>query len=594
MDNKSVVRRKAETSLKMGSVDDTENCDSDKESLISPLLKRIFEQRGLTELSETRYPLKNLLPPHGLKNASESTALLADAVEAQKRLLILGDYDTDGATATVVAILCLRSMGVNQIDYLVPNRFEYGYGLSPEIASVAVNKQPDLVITVDNGINSLEGVDVLKKNGISVLITDHHLAGDVLPNADSILNPNQPGDTFGSKMLAGVGVMFYLLLLLRSELKSRGWFEDRNITIPNLAEYLDLVALGTVADVVPMDYNNRILVAQGLARIRAGRCRLGIMALLEVANKHYHNAVSSDFGFVLAPRLNAAGRLDDISTGIECLLSDNSSTARKLADELNEINLQRRAIEQQMQTQALEIVNFELEKQKENKQPANSQGYCLYNPDWHQGITGLVASRIKDKVNQPVVAFARTEQGTLSGSVRSVNGLHIKDLLERIAVGSPDLMHKFGGHAMAAGLTIDEGKIDEFKLAYQYQVSVFYAETEINDAIYSDGELDEFEYTLDTALELRDAAPWGQGFPAPQFDGKFIVIEQRVVGGQHLKMKLQPLGSEQIIDGIAFKALEVDENPDHLNTITAVYQLDINEFRGKRSLQLLIHYFESI
>ncbi|WP_424948470.1 single-stranded-DNA-specific exonuclease RecJ [Candidatus Spongiihabitans sp.] len=571
---------------------------------LSPLLKRIFENRNLTDPAELTYPLARMLPPDTLKNADRASALLFAALTSQQRILIIGDYDTDGATATALGLICLRAMGADNIDYLVPNRFEFGYGLSPEIAEVAVQKNPNLVITVDNGINSVPGVSVLKQRNISVIITDHHLAGPILPDADAILNPNQPGCGFPSKALAGVGVMFYLLLLLRAKLKAANWFADMHLTAPNLAEYLDLVALGTVADMVPLDYNNRILVAQGVARIKAGRCRPGILALMEVSARDYRNMVASDLGFVIAPRLNAAGRLDDISIGIECLLTDDRDTARDYAETLNDINLERRVLEQKMQSQAMKIVRGIVNSAKQNKakknkakqnkndRATNLSGFCLYEPDWHQGIVGLVASRVKDKTNQPVIAFADTVDDKLTGSARSVAGLHIKDLLENISAAHAGLIVKFGGHAMAAGLTIAEKNFVAFKAAFHNHVAAHFANADATGAIYTDGDLPENEITLDNAEQLRAAAPWGQGFPAPLFDGVFIVTAQKVVGEHHLRFTLQPADGTCRFEGIAFRAIEPGQPRPQLDRIHAVYQLDVNEFRGRRSLQLIIEHFQ--
>jgi single-stranded-DNA-specific exonuclease len=568
----------------------------DGEIDLSPLLKRIFENRNLSNPAELNYPLAGLLPPDTLRDGDHAVKLLLTALKEQQRILVIGDYDTDGATATVLALLCLESMGAEKLDYLVPNRFEYGYGLSPEIAVVALQKQPDLVITVDNGINSVEGVSALREKGVCVLVTDHHLAGPNLPDANAILNPNQPGCEFPSKALAGVGVMFYLLMLLRAKLIENNWFADRSLSVPKLGDYLDLVALGTVADVVPLDYNNRILVAQGIARIRAGRCRPGIIALMEAGNKHYGDIVSSDFGFVIAPRLNAAGRLEDISIGIECLLTEDVGKAREIASRLNEINMERREIEQEMQSQALDTVRkiMKTRAASESSMEALTNGFCLYEPGWHQGITGLVASRVKDKTNQPVIAFADIADEKMSGSARSIPGLHIRDLLERIALENPGLILKFGGHAMAAGLTIERGNLELFKSMFQQCVLAHFERVGTTTLIQTDGELTGNEMTLDIAEQLRTAAPWGQGFPAPVFDGRFAVTEQRVVGQYHLKLKLRTLDSRDHFDGIAFRAVEPGQQVPRLDRIHAVYELDVNEYMGRRSLQLIIGHIQPI
>jgi single-stranded-DNA-specific exonuclease len=568
----------------------------DEEFDLPPLLKRVFENRHLSSPAELNYPLSGLLSPGTLRDGERATDLLFTALKEQQKILIIGDYDTDGATATVLALLCLKSMGAENLDYLVPNRFDFGYGLSPEIAVVALQKQPDLVITVDNGINSVEGVSELRKRGISVLVTDHHLAGPILPAANAILNPNQPGCKFPSKALAGVGVMFYLLMLLRARLTENNWFTDRSLSVPKLGVYLDLVALGTVADVVPLDYNNRILVAQGIARIKAGKCRPGIIALMEAGNKHHRDIVSSDLGFAVAPRLNAAGRLEDISIGIECLLTEDVEKAREISRRLNDINLERREIEQEMQIQALEIVRGIVKSRAvgESDTEAPSNGFCLHEPGWHQGITGLVASRVKDKMDQPVIAFADIADEKISGSARSIPGLHIKDMLERISLENPGLILKFGGHAMAAGLTIERSNLDLFKSMFHQSVLAHFEHVGTTTVIQTDGELAGSEMTLDIAEQLRTAAPWGQGFPAPVFDGKFTVREQRVVGQYHLKLKLQSLESRDHFDGIAFRAVEPGQPVPRLDRIHAVYELDVNEYMGRRSLQLIIGHFQPI
>jgi single-stranded-DNA-specific exonuclease len=569
--------------------------DDDTAWACTDVLKKIFLGRNVTNTKEIEYPLSRLLTPSLFKGGEHAARIVVDALVQSKHILILGDYDTDGATATALGLLALKKMGAQQIDYLVPNRFEYGYGLSLEIARVAIKRSPDLVITVDNGISSVEGVQCLKDAGIEVIVTDHHLAGDRLPNADAILNPNQPGCDFPSKSLAGVGVMFYLLLMVRAHLKQQGWFELNKLPVPNLADYLDLVALGTVADVVPLDYNNRILVSQGIARIRLGKCRPGIAALMEVGGKHYGKTVSSDFGFVIAPRLNAAGRLDDISMGIECLLAEDGNIARQYAVKLNEINIERKEIEQEMQIQALKIVKTVLSSRDPSITENGTQsGFCLYDNEWHQGITGLVASRVKDKTSQPVIAFARTTEGKLTGSARSVPGLHFKDLLENIATTKPELIEKFGGHAMAAGLTIQSQNLDAFRKLFYQKVAEHFQLNGMENALLTDGTLEGDDLSLRTAQEIRDGAPWGQGFPEPLFEGVFLVIDSRLLRGQHLKMSLLSEESAQPVDAIAFRAVEPGMSCPQLNKIKLVYQLDVNDFRGRKSMQLIIRHIESL
>ena len=563
----------------------------------SNFLKKLFLNRNITNPSEIEYPLDRMLSPDGFKNGPLATQLLYEAVVAGQRILVLGDYDTDGATSTVLAINVLKELGVDQVDYLVPNRFEYGYGLSPEIAEVAIQTSPDLVITVDNGITSVEGVEFLKSHNIKVLVTDHHLPGPKLPCADAILNPNLPGCGFSSKNLAGVGVMFYLLLMLRARLKAENWYQQSGIEMPNLAKYLDLVALGTVADVVALDYNNRIFVSQGLARIRRGKCCPGILALMESARKDYTAAVVSDFGFVIAPRLNASGRLDDISTGIECLLATNGADARRYATVLEEINSERKTIEQDMQSRAMEIVRGIMKRMDSGSgkpSDVDDSGFCLHDPDWHQGITGLVASRVRENTGQPVIAFAPNSDGMLTGSARSIPGLHIKDLLEAVVASSPGLVEKFGGHAMAAGLTIKPGNLEQFEQLFRERVTRHFYEHGSIDTIFTDGELADQEISLGNAEDIRNAAPWGQGFPVPVFEGIFRVSDISIVGQLHLKLKLVTEDMARSLDAIAFRAIEPGQSLPDLEKIHAVYQLDVNEFRGNRKLQLVISYFTPV
>ncbi|NKB77073.1 MAG: single-stranded-DNA-specific exonuclease RecJ [Gammaproteobacteria bacterium] len=559
---------------------------------IDPLLQRVYQNRNISDPDDVTYSLSKLYPPKLLKGIDEATCLLVEAIKSDASIVIVGDYDTDGATATTLAMLGLSALGSNQVQYLVPNRFEFGYGLSEKIANLALQLEPNLLITVDNGISSIDGVALLKEKGVKTIITDHHLAGKQLPEADAIVNPNQPLCEFPSKALAGVGVMFYLLLSVRTKLRKEGWFFDKRIAEPNLADYLDLVALGTVADMVPLDANNRVLVAQGIARIRAGKCRFGIIALLEVANRNYRNLSSSDFGFVIGPRLNAAGRLDDISTGIDCLLASSHQEARDYAQVLNEINIERRRIEKVMQEQAFEIVRtLQIGSETLEADVDRTAGYCLYDPTWHQGVTGLVASRVKDQTSQPTIAFAPTEGGLLTGSARTIAGLHIRDLIEAIAEQSPNLVVKFGGHAMAAGLTIEEANLNEFKRQFYGAVVEGFSSVELDFSVKSDGEISASELSLDYADLLKNAAPWGQGFPAPVFDGVFKVLEQRVVGGQHIKFVVKGKDGG-IYDAIAFKSVELGNEPGKFDFLNMAYQLDVNEFRGHRSLQLIIESFE--
>lgn len=551
---------------------------------LHPLLARVYSARGVDSGEELDLGLGRLLPPGLLRNAHRAADLLADALAADRRILVVGDFDADGATSTTLAVSALRAFGGGRVDYLVPNRFDYGYGLTPEIVELACRDRPDLIITVDNGISSLEGVAAAKEAGIQTLITDHHLAGRELPAADVIVNPNQPGCEFPSKNLAGVGVIFYIMLALRALLRERGWFDAR--PEPNLGNYLDLVALGTVADVVPLDRNNRILVAGGLQRIRAGHARPGILALLEVSSRAHRSAVASDLGFAVGPRINAAGRLDDISVGIECLLSDHPDQARPLAAQLHQLNLDRRVIEQGMQDEAMQILA---------SMPLAEDGgiplaMTLYQPGWHQGVIGILASRIKDRLHRPTIAFADGEAGQIKGSARSIPGIHIRDILDAVATRHPGLISKFGGHAMAAGMTLPRDAYDDFAAAFVEEVSRHAEDVELQAVIESDGELGSADFDLQLAEQLRYAGPWGQHFPEPVFDGHFDIVSQRLVGDRHLKLVLASPGSGQLLDAIAFN-VDLDIWPHQsAQRVEIAYRLDVNEFRGQRSLQLMVEH----
>jgi len=559
---------------------------------IHPVLKRIYAARDIKTADDLNYSLQKLLPYEDLSNIQEAVTLLAEAIRSNKRILIVADFDADGATSCVVGMQGLRQMGATDVVYVVPNRFEFGYGLSPEIVEVAAEMSPDLLVTVDNGISSVEGVQLARDKGIDVLITDHHLPGEQLPNANAIVNPNQVGDKFPSKMLAGVGVMFYILVALRAHLREQNWFQEQEIPEPNLAKLLDLVALGTVADVVPMDRNNRLLVSQGLARIRSGNCRPGIKALLLAANRTLERVTAQDMGFAVGPRLNAAGRLSDMSLGIECLMSDDEMQARNMAFRLDELNKERREIQNDMQEQALiDIAELDLD---EAEMPF---GVCLFNEDWHQGVVGILASKIKDKLHRPVIAFAKDKDGFIKGSARSISCVHIRDVLDTIAGQNPGLIDKFGGHAMAAGLTLKEIDFEAFKQAFDQELRRFIAEEDLNGSLLSDGELTAAEITFGLASDIQKAGPWGQGFPEPQFDGEFELIESRIVGEKHLKLQLRAqvngVGQGKVIDAIAFNFTDEawSEKPERVHT---VYRLDINEFRGRRQLQLMIENIEPI
>ncbi|QHC99778.1 single-stranded-DNA-specific exonuclease RecJ [Pseudomonas sp. S04] len=550
---------------------------------LPPLLTRLYAARGVQSEAELDKSLARLIPFQQLKGIEAAVDLLVVALEQRQRILIVGDFDADGATASTVGVLGLRLLGAAHVDYLVPNRFEYGYGLTPEIVEVALTRTPQLLITVDNGISSVEGVAAAKKAGLQVLVTDHHLPGDELPLADAIVNPNQPGCDFPSKALAGVGVIFYVLMALRARLRSLGWYAST--AQPNIGELLDLVALGSVADVVPLDANNRILVHQGLERIRAGRARPGIKAILEVAKRDHARITSTDLGFILGPRLNAAGRLDDMSLGIECLLTDNVELAREMAAQLDGMNQDRKSIEQGMQREALAQL-------KDLPVESMPFGLCLFDPEWHQGVIGILASRMKERYFRPTIAFADAGDGMLKGSGRSVQGFHIRDALSVVAAQHPDLISKYGGHAMAAGLTLPQANFALFAEAFDAEVRRQLREEDLTGRLLSDGTLAVEEFHLELARALRHAGPWGQHFPEPLFHGVFQLVEQRVVGERHLKVVLKSECGSVKLDGIAFGIdREVWPNPT-IRWVELAYKLDVNEFRGQETVQLMIAHIE--
>jgi len=552
---------------------------------LHPVLARLYAARQMQHTDELDQSLERLLPPASLKGIDRATALLAEALAQRRRILIIADFDADGATSCAVAMRALRAMGAEALHYVVPNRFEYGYGLTPEIVAVAAEWRPDLLITVDNGISSIEGVQAAQRSGMQVLITDHHLPGAELPPADAIVNPNQPGDGFASKMLAGVGVIFYVMLALRAELRARGWFVQRGIAEPNLARLLDLVALGTVADVVPLDRNNRILVAQGLKRINQAQTCAGLQALLSVAGRRCGRLGAADLGFAVAPRLNAAGRLTDMSLGIECLLTDDAAWADVIARQLDALNRERREIESGMQAQALEAIGHL------HLDGALPHGLCLFDESWHQGVIGILAARIRERVHRPVIAFAPASDTELKGSARSVAGLHIRDALDAVAARHPGLVTKFGGHAMAAGLTLPRTHFEAFRIAFANEAAQHLSDDDLAGRVITDGELAGDELTLELAQLLRDAGPWGQGFPEPLFEGVFDVAEQRVVGERHLKLRLSAGG--RTVEAIAFGQAPTGE-PPAWKRVRAAYRLEVNEFQGRRGLQLVIEYLEGI
>ena len=538
---------------------------------VEPRMARLYAARNVKSAAELEYSMTALLAPAQLAHIDAAARLLADAIAANKKLLIVADYDADGATACAVGMRALSAMGA-RIEFVVPDRFKYGYGLTPEIVALAAEKNPDIIITVDNGIASVDGVAEANRRGIQVLVTDHHLPGDALPDAAVIVNPNQHGDAFASKNLAGVGVIFYVMLALRALLRAQGYFASR--AEPNLADYLDLVALGTVADVVKLDHNNRILVEQGLMRIRAGRMCAGIRALLQVGGRDHRRASTYDLGFVVGPRLNAAGRLEDMSLGIACLLADNEASAYQLATRLDELNRQRRGIEAGMQDEALtSLAEIDV---------GQRYSLAIFEPGWHQGVVGILASRIREKYHRPVIAFASDGAGNLKGSGRSIQGLHLRDALDLVTKRHPQLISKFGGHAMAAGLTIPQAALAEFAKAFESVVRELLSPTDLLERIETDGALGADELSFDFARAL-EAQVWGQGFAAPAFTGAFRVLEQRVVGEKHLKLKLG-MGSA------TFEAMRFG-SADALNPgIDAVFRPSINEFRGAATLQLILDH----
>lgn len=549
---------------------------------IDPLFARLYATRGVTAARQLDYGLAALAPVSSLDNVDAGVALLCE--KRDQRIIVVGDFDVDGATSTALMLRCLRAFGFADIDYLVPNRFEFGYGLSPEIVQVAAKRSPALIVTVDNGVSSIAGVAAAKAAGIAVLVTDHHLPADELPDADVIVNPNLTGSKFSSRNLAGVGVAFYLMAALGRELEKQG--QSGAAKVP--AQYLDLVALGTVADVVPLDHNNRILVQQGLSRIRAGKTVAGIRALLEQSGKQLARTVSTDLGFTVGPRINAAGRLEDMSVGIECLLSDDQSVAEQHAITLDRINKDRREIESTMREQAFAYVK----SLDSRKWPPC---VCVYEKSWHQGVVGLIAARVKEQCHRPVIAFARESAGNLKGSGRSVAGVHMRDLLEAVSSTHPGLITKFGGHAMAAGLSIAEADYAIFKKAVESQLVRLYPDADFSGAIVSDGMLDSAAIArwgglLQTAGALREAGPWGSAFPEPLWNGDFKVVEQRTVGENHLKMRVRSSSGGDVIDAIAFN----QAGAAYRGFVQLAYRLDVNEYRGAQTPQLIVEQIEAL
>lgn len=555
---------------------------------LHPVLARIFSARGIRSAADLDYSLSELLRPDQLGGVSEAARLVADAIEQGRSILIVGDFDADGATGTALAIRCLKAMGHQTVGYLVPNRFEHGYGLSVALMPELQARQADLVMTVDNGISSVAGVAACKALGMTVVVTDHHLPGPTLPAADAIVNPNMPGDPFASKHLSGVGVMFYLMATVRSELTRRRWFDAR--TAPNLSQFLDLVALGTVADLVPLDNNNRRLVATGLKQIRNKRCCAGISALFRVANRDRSRAQSSDLGYFIGPRLNAAGRLEDISVGIECLLTDEAGEAERLAEILQSLNDERKTLQQTMQEDVLDLLDqIDLSASGD----AAQEGVCLFHPKWHQGLVGLIASKVKDQLYRPVIAFAvegEDSPGRYKGSARSIRGIHIRDVLADVDATHPGLIERFGGHAMAAGLTLEADHFEPFRQAFATAVGQRMNDELRQQVVLTDGVLSGDDLGLDLAWAIEQAGPWGQGFPTPCFEGDFEVLDARIVGARHLKLQVCPVGEQGLcLDAIAFFR-DLSALPRDSRHIRLIYELQVNEFRGRQQPQLLISH----
>ncbi|MDF1758071.1 MAG: single-stranded-DNA-specific exonuclease RecJ [Legionellaceae bacterium] len=551
---------------------------------INPVLQRVYALRNITDASQLDNSLQSLLSYKDLTDIDKACLRLEQALRNQEKILVIGDFDADGATSVTLAIRALKVFGALNVEYLVPNRFEYGYGLTPDIVEVAKTMQPDLIITVDNGISSIAGVAKANEYNIDVLVTDHHLPGDTLPLAHAIVNPNQKGDKFSSKSIAGVGVIFYIMLALRRHLANGDWFESNGLPIPNMSQFLDLVALGTVADVVALDQNNRILVNQGLIRVRRGLARPGILALLEIAKREAKTLQASDLGFAIGPRLNAAGRLDDMSLGIECLLSDDLAKARILASKLDSLNIERRKIETEMKEQA----QFALKKVSLD---ANSQlpvAICLVDPAWHQGVIGILAGRLKERHNRPTIIFAVVDDKELKGSARSVPGLNIRDVLAAIDKDNPGLIGKFGGHAMAAGLSLPISSFEKFHKSFVSEVEKHLDVSQCSGDVFSDGSLGEQDLNIDLALLIQDAGPWGSYFPEPKFDNVFEILDQRIVGKNHLKLTLALAEGGEPIDAIMFN-VDLDSWPNHRTShVHAMYRLDINTYQGRTKLQLMV------
>lgn len=558
---------------------------------IPTFLARIYASRGVKSDSELQLKLSQLADVRRLSGLELAVTILADALSSGKKITIIGDFDADGATSSALAVEALNAMGATNCDYLVPDRFKFGYGLTPEIVELAARNFPDVLLTVDNGISSFDGVERAHSLGMKVIVTDHHLPGDSLPDADAIVNPAQPGCDFPSKSLAGVGVIFYVMSALRGRLRESGWFAERGLIEPNMADYLDLVALGTVADLVPLDFNNRVLVEQGIRRMRAGRARPGIAALFEVAGRDIKNAVASDLGFAIGPRLNAAGRLDDMATGIECLRSRDLLDARQRAQSLNSLNQERKHIEDEMRRDA----EAALDQVKQAGDHEDAMTIVLYEAHWHQGVIGILASRIKERLHRPTIAFAPETDDPenihiLKGSARSIPGLHMRDALDLVAKRHPDVLQKFGGHAMAAGMSLAREKLDEFKVAFNQVVSELLKPEDLEAVAYTDGHLQGEELSLPMVEILERAGPWGQKFPEPRFDAEVRIVQSRILKERHLKLVIE-MPDKQLMDAIEFSSPHCNKELDKARIL---FRPAINEFRGRRSVQLLVDQIEPL
>ncbi len=549
------------------------------------LLQRVYALRGITSMQELDYTTRNLCNYDNLDGTQTAVEIVYSAMQNNKRIMIVGDFDTDGATSTALTVKALKKMGCQHVDYIIPNRFDDGYGLSISVIKRALLKKADLIITVDNGVSAIEAVEFAKQSNLTVIITDHHLCPEQLPAADAIINPNLPNCSFPSKHLAGVGVAFYFMSALRAKLRQENWFKTHNLEEYNIASLLDLVALGTIADVVRLDHNNRILVHQGINRIRSGYCCAGIKALLHIARKDPVSFTSTDLAYYIAPRLNAAGRMDNMSLSVELLLCDDYDSALKQASDLDMLNNDRKLIEQTMYKEALSYIQ-ELEQQ----QSSFPNLLVVYHPEWHQGIIGILSARLKDKHYRPVICFASTEEGILKGSGRSIAGIHLRDLLDELDQNHPDLLVSFGGHAMAVGLSIRENDLERFRKHFETLIDKRLNANTLEQIIETDGEIDSQDFNYAMAKQLKESGPWGEGFTEPTFDGDFIVHQQRLFAEKHLRLVLEPKNGGPIIEGICFN-VNLTQWPDNtIKNVKIVYQLDVDDFRGNQTAKLMIRH----